>query len=63
MNTLMDWDDSLWLSRHNNLGPLHTPWTAWTETHEYQPQHKDWTDRYLLNDHGLMGEPMIEILE
>ena len=49
--------------RHNILGPLHTEWVAWTGPESFDPHHKDWTDEYLLNDHGLMGPPVFEILE
>jgi len=49
--------------RKNILGPLHTPWVAWTGPENFDPHHRDWTDRYVLNDHGLMGPPVFEILE
>ncbi len=45
--------------RKNILGPLHTPWTSWTGPGEFSPRHKDWTDRYLLNDHGLMSPVIV----
>jgi hypothetical protein len=49
--------------RHNSFGPLHVPWLPWTGPGEFRPSHKQWTDQYLLNDHGLMGEPVIELVE
>jgi hypothetical protein len=48
--------------RHNILGPLHVPWLPWTGPGEFDPHHQQWTDEYLLNDHGLMAAPVFEIL-
>jgi len=41
--------------RKNILGPLHTPWTSGTHPGKFYPTDKDWTDNYLLTDHGLMS--------
>ncbi|KPK83847.1 MAG: hypothetical protein AMJ81_07150 [Phycisphaerae bacterium SM23_33] len=49
--------------RKNILGPLHVPWLPWTGPGEFDPHHPQWTDEYLLNDHGLMAAPVFEILE
>ncbi len=49
--------------RHNILGPLHTRWVAWTGPEQFDPHHQDWTDEYVLNDHGLMAAPVFEILD
>jgi hypothetical protein len=49
--------------RHNSLGPLHVPWLPWTGPGEFDPHHQQWTDEFLLNDHGLMAPPVFEILE
>ena len=49
--------------RKNILGPLHTPWVGWTGPEGFDPHHKDWSDAYILNDHGLMAPPVFEILE
>ncbi|KKL80742.1 hypothetical protein LCGC14_2001750, partial [marine sediment metagenome] len=48
--------------RKNILGPLHTPWQAWTGPELFNPHHADWTDEYVLNDHGLTAAPVFEIL-
>ncbi len=48
--------------RHNILGPLHVPWLPWTGPGEFDPHHEQWTDEYLLNDHGLMSPPVFEVL-
>jgi len=49
--------------RKNILGPLHVPWLPWTGPGEFDPHHEQWTDEYLLNDHGLMAAPVFEMLE
>lgn len=49
--------------RKNILGPLHTPWDGWTGPGHFSPRHEQWTDEYLLNDHGLTAPPAFEILE
>ncbi len=49
--------------RKNILGPLHTPWVAWTGPGHFSPNHEQWTDEYLLNNHGLTASPVFEILE
>ena len=49
--------------RHNIFGPLHVPWLRWTGPGEFQREHKQWTDQYLLNDHGLLQPPVIEIVD
>ncbi|OPX22312.1 MAG: hypothetical protein B1H04_05165, partial [Planctomycetales bacterium 4484_123] len=49
--------------RKNILGPLHVPWLSWTGPGEFDPHHEQWTDEYLLNDHGLMAPPVFEVLE
>ena len=48
--------------RKNILGPLHTPWQAWTGPDQFMPTNAQWTDEYLLNDHGLMAPPVVELL-
>ncbi len=47
--------------RKNILGPLHTPWEAWTGPAQFDPANAKWTDEYLLNDHGLTEGPVVEI--
>ncbi len=47
--------------RKNTLGPLHTPWGRWTGPSEFLPGTKDWSDEYVLNDHGLMQPPVLEV--
>ncbi len=49
--------------RKNILGPLHVPWKPWTGPDEFDPGNPDWTDEYLLTDHGLIEPPVFEILE
>ncbi len=49
--------------RHNILGPLHTPWEAWTGPGEFNPNSAKWRFDYYLNDHGLMGPVVVETLE
>ncbi len=49
--------------RKNILGPLHTPWVRVTGPDNFSPHHEQWTDEYLLNDHGLPAPPVFEILE
>jgi len=49
--------------RHNILGPLHTPWEAWTGPGEFSPSNPRWRFEYYLNDHGLMGPVVVETLE
>jgi hypothetical protein len=48
--------------RKNTLGPLHTPWRSWTGPDQFSPSNKDWTDDYLLTDHGLTGPPVLDTL-
>ena len=48
--------------RHNILGPLHTPWEAWTGPGEFSPSNAKWRFEYYLNDHGLMGPVVVETL-
>ena len=48
--------------RHNILGPLHTPWEAWTGPGEFSPNNPKWRFEYYLNDHGLMGPVVVETL-
>lgn len=48
--------------RHNILGPLHTPWEAWTGPGEFDPDNEKWRFEYYLNDHGLMGPVVVETL-
>jgi hypothetical protein len=47
--------------RKNTLGPLHTPWRGWTGPGEFMPGNEQWSDAYILNDHGLMQPPVLEI--
>jgi len=49
--------------RKNILGPLHTPWEAWTGPSQFQPDAPNWTSEYLLNDHGLMSPVTVQILK
>ncbi|HUU21598.1 MAG TPA: glycosyl hydrolase [Phycisphaerae bacterium] len=49
--------------RKNILGPLHVPWKPWTGPGEFDPHHPEWTDEYLLTDHGLIRPPVFEMLE
>jgi len=49
--------------RKNILGPLHVPWKRWTGPGEFNPSAPDWTDEYLLNDHGLTKPVLVETLE
>jgi len=49
--------------RKNILGPLHTPWRAWTGPGEFDPGRGDWTEAYQLVDHGLMTPVVVETLE
>ena len=49
--------------RKNILGPLHTPWGGWTGPNHFSPHDEQWTDDYILNDHGLTAPPVFEILE
>ncbi len=49
--------------RKNILGPLHTPSRPWTGPGEFEPDNDNWTDAYVLNDHGLIRPPKLEILE
>ena len=49
--------------RKNILGPLHVPWKPWTGPGEFDPNHPEWTDEYLLTDHGLIDPPVFELLE
>jgi hypothetical protein len=46
--------------RKNCLGPLHTPWMAWTGPLEFRPDHPQWTDEYLLSEHGLLSPVTFE---
>ena len=48
--------------RHNTFGPLHCPWMDWTGPEQFDPHFEQWTDLFVLNDHGLMAEPVFEIL-
>ena len=49
--------------RHNILGPLHVPWlVGGTGPREFNPRNIQWTDEYLLNDHGLTESPVFEVL-
>ncbi|MGC9453385.1 MAG: glycosyl hydrolase [Phycisphaerae bacterium] len=47
--------------RKNILGPLHTPWERWTGPGEFHPDNPKWSRQYRLNDHGLMGPPVVEV--
>jgi hypothetical protein len=49
--------------RKNILGPLHTPWIAWTGPKQFDPDNPEWREEYLLNDHGLIAPPVVEIME
>ena len=49
--------------RKNILGPLHTPWEAWTGPDQFRPNNPAWADEYLLTDHGLTAPPVFEIVE
>ena len=49
--------------RKNILGPLHAPWIDWTGPSQFDPHYPDWTDEYLLTDHGLMAPPAFEIVK
>jgi hypothetical protein len=49
--------------RKNILGPLHTPWVAWTGPGQFDPDNEEWTDRYLLSDHGLTEPVVVEVLK
>ncbi|MDY7009758.1 MAG: glycosyl hydrolase [Planctomycetota bacterium] len=49
--------------RKNILGPLHTPWGGWTGPNHFSPHDEQWTDEYILNDHGLTASPVFEIME
>ena len=49
--------------RKNILGPLHTPWEAWTGPAQFDPDNPKWTNEYLLTDHGLMSPVVLEVLE
>jgi len=48
--------------RKNILGPLHVPWLERTGPEQFNPDHPQWTFEYLLNDHGLMEPPELQIL-
>ncbi len=48
--------------RKNILGPLHTPWEAWTGPGEFDPNNAKWRYEYYLTDHGLMGSVVVETL-
>jgi hypothetical protein len=47
--------------RKNILGPLHVPWGQWTGPGQFDPGHRAWTDEYLLNPHGLLQAPVVEV--
>ncbi len=47
--------------RKNILGPLHVPWGSWTGPGQFDPGNRAWTDEYLLNPHGLLTAPVVEI--
>jgi len=49
--------------RKNILGPLHTPWQQWTGPRQFDPADEKWQREYLLNDHGLIEPPVVELLE
>ena len=48
--------------RKNILGPMHVPWRSWTGPGEFSPDHHQWTDEYLLTDHGLTAPIVVETL-
>ncbi len=45
--------------RKNILGPLHTPWTPRTHPGKFSTADKDWTDSYLLTNHGLITPVLV----
>ncbi len=63
-DALSDGDNEVWVEiiggRKNILGPLHTPWRAWTGPGEFMPWHEEWTDEYQLTPHGLRAPIVIE---
>jgi hypothetical protein len=48
--------------RKNILGPLHVPQEERTGPDQFSPDHPRWRFEYLLNDHGLMEEPVAEVM-
>jgi hypothetical protein len=49
--------------RKNIFGPLHTPKKGWTGPEQFSPNARDWTEAYLLTDHGLMSPVLLETLK
>ncbi len=49
--------------RKNILGPLHAPWGQWTGPGQFDPDCHEWTDSYLLTDHGLLSAPILETVK